>query len=581
MSTEPLLRQEDFTVGWICALPTEMAAACAMLDEEYDMLNTQHPADHNSYQLGRIGHHKVVITCLPEYGTNPAATVAKDMLRTFESIKVGVVVGIGAAIPSEHNEIRLGDVVVSSSEGTHGGVVQWDRGKTRDGVFERSLNKPPTVLRTALANMRSHHLRKGDNIVDTIRIALQQNSRLRKNKFFFQGSEHDTLDRTNRDDDDPIIHYGIIASGNQVIKDEQERDRLRDDLGAICIEMEAAGLMDSFPCLIIRGICDYADFRKTKQWQPYAAMTAAACAKELLSFVHNQSLGPTPNIIQVLNPIAEQVADLHLLQRQDQIEEWLSPPDPSESHRIAIEKHQRNTGAWFLGSDVFAFWEAGAAHSLWLHGIPGCGKTVLSSTIIQHLRQRPGTVTIFFYFDCRDPQKRTANGMLRSLTNQLYTEQKNSRPPLDELQDRRRELTSDLLLATLFQMINLVIPTVQIVLDALEECQERSELLKYISRLCDLSHANIQVIMTSRRETDIESSINRWMAKINHVTIQHKYVNEDIRTYVHEKIRNDERFERWQQYPEVLREIECGILERAEGMWVMYLPTVSVSADKN
>lgn len=150
--------------------------------------------------------------------------------------------------------------------------------------------------------MRSHHLRKGDNIVGTIRIALQQNSRLRKNKFFFQGSEHDTLDRINRDDDDPIIHYGIIASGNRVIKSEQERDRLRDDLGAICIEMEAAGLMDSFPCLIIRGICDYADFRKTKQWQPYAAMTAAACAKELLGFVQKQSLGLTPNIIEVLNP---------------------------------------------------------------------------------------------------------------------------------------------------------------------------------------------------------------------------------------------------------------------------------------
>lgn len=241
---------------------------------------------------------------------------------------------------------------------------------------------------------------------------------------------------------------------------------------------------------------------------------------------------------------------------------------------MAIEKHQRNTGTWFLDSDVFAFWEAGAAHSLWLHGIPGCGKTVLSSTIIQHLRQRPGTVTIFFYFDFRDSQKRTANGMLRSLTNQLYNEQEDSRPPLDELQDRRCELTSDLLLATLFRMIDLVIPTVQIVLDALEECQERSELLRYIGRLCDLSHANIQVIMTSRREMDIESSINRWMAKVNRVTIQPKHVDEDIRTYVHEKTCNDERFERWQQYPEVLREIECGISERAEGMWVMYLPPV-------
>lgn len=58
------------------------------------------------------------------------------------------------------------------------------------------------------------------------------------------------------------------------------------DLGdIICVEMEAAGLMDSFPCLVIRGICDYADSHKNKKWQPYAAATAAAYMKELLSVI--------------------------------------------------------------------------------------------------------------------------------------------------------------------------------------------------------------------------------------------------------------------------------------------------------
>lgn len=86
MSTEPLLRQEDFTVGWICALPTEMAAACAMLDEEYDLLHTQHPADHNSHQLGGIT--KLLLPVYRNMGSNSKATVAKDMLHIFDSLKL-------------------------------------------------------------------------------------------------------------------------------------------------------------------------------------------------------------------------------------------------------------------------------------------------------------------------------------------------------------------------------------------------------------------------------------------------------------------------------------------------------------
>jgi nucleoside phosphorylase len=83
-----------------------------------------------------------------------------------------------------------------------------------------------------------------------------------------------------------VIYYGTIASGNQVIKDGVTRDRLSLELGGVlCYEMEAAGLMNHFPCLVIRGICDYADSHKNKGWQPYAAATAAACAKEVLSVI--------------------------------------------------------------------------------------------------------------------------------------------------------------------------------------------------------------------------------------------------------------------------------------------------------
>ena len=83
------------------------------------------------------------------------------------------------------------------------------------------------------------------------------------------------------------VHYGLIASGNQVIKDAIFRDKLNKDLGGnvFCVEMEAAGLVNNFPCIVIRGICDYADSHKNKAWQEHAAAVAAALAKELLEYV--------------------------------------------------------------------------------------------------------------------------------------------------------------------------------------------------------------------------------------------------------------------------------------------------------
>ena len=73
------------------------------------------------------------------------------------------------------------------------------------------------------------------------------------------------------------------------MRDATTRDTLARTLepgqDVLCFEMEAAGLMGNFPCLVIRGVCDYADAQKSKRWQEYAAAVAAAYAKELLSVV--------------------------------------------------------------------------------------------------------------------------------------------------------------------------------------------------------------------------------------------------------------------------------------------------------
>ena len=80
---------------------------------------------------------------------------------------------------------------------------------------------------------------------------------------------NEQIQREERDSAEPEIHYGIIASGNTLVKDASTRDKIVEEIGddCICFEMEAAGLMNNFPCLVIRGVCDYADSHKSDRWQ--------------------------------------------------------------------------------------------------------------------------------------------------------------------------------------------------------------------------------------------------------------------------------------------------------------------------
>jgi nucleoside phosphorylase len=306
--------QEDYQIGIICALATEMAAMVAMLDEIHPPLKKE-KGDENEYTLGRIGVHNIVIACLSAglMGNGPAAIVANNMQRSFP-IKLGLMVGVGGGVWSKKDDIRLGDVVVSQPTGTHGGVVQWDFGKIeKDGKFRRtgSLDKPPPVLLQALQKLKTYDITDGVDLEESLSLMIRNKPRMGRT-YIYQGPDHDQLfeatydheghetcdecdpklivQRLVRDDSTPRIHYGNIASGNEVMKHGTTRDKIANEEGVICFEMEAAGLMDNFRCLVIRGICDYADSHKNKRWQPYAAATAAAFARALLGFVDEQEV---------------------------------------------------------------------------------------------------------------------------------------------------------------------------------------------------------------------------------------------------------------------------------------------------
>ncbi|KAH8781603.1 putative WD-repeat protein [Hyaloscypha finlandica] len=213
---------KDYTVGWIYAISTEYVTAQAFLDENHDAPEYVSPNNNNDYILSRVGRHNAVIAVLPngEYGITSAAMVARDMLYSFPNIRISLIVSISGGAPSLTHDIHLGDIVVSAPRDGKGG--------------------PPAILRTAINGLKSE------------------------------------------DEDNPKIHYSLITSINQLMKDATVRDRLIAEMDVLCFEMEAAGLISHFPYLVIRGICDYSDSHKNKEWQGYAAIVAAAYAKDLL-----------------------------------------------------------------------------------------------------------------------------------------------------------------------------------------------------------------------------------------------------------------------------------------------------------
>jgi nucleoside phosphorylase len=322
---------QKYTVGWICAIATEYLAAQLFLDEEHEGPEFVSANDSNNYTLGKIGKHNVVIAVLPhgEYGISSATGVAKDMLHSFPNVRFGLMVGIGGGAPAPEHDIRLGDVVVSASGHGKGGVFQYDFGKAVQGQeFQETgfLNQPPTILRAAVHGLLTQYKRKGHQLDKHIDDILVENPRLKKefqrpesstDRLYHSSKVHPPNDQSScakacgddpstlvvRSDrteyeDNPAIHCGLIASANRLMKDALIRDALAAKKGVLCFEMEAAGLMNHFPCLVIRGICDYSDSHKNKEWQGFAAMMAAAYAKDLLRQI-------PPSKVEAEKPISE------------------------------------------------------------------------------------------------------------------------------------------------------------------------------------------------------------------------------------------------------------------------------------
>jgi hypothetical protein len=268
----------------------------------------------------------------------------------------------------------------------------------------------------------------------------------------------------------------------------------------------------------------------------------------------------------------------------DAILRWLASPDQSINYENALKQRQVGTGLWFLQHKSYLEWIAGRSNFLWLYGIPGCGKSILSSTVLEDLLGRTehctGSTVVYFYFDFNDPQKRRADLMVRSILAQLLRkcdripaavaalfsscESGRQQPPLSAYVDVLRRIIIE-------------IPRVFLVLDALDECDSRKVLLEVITTISDWEANNLHILLTSRKERDIQDIVEQIVRSENIVPLQSDQVDPDIRAYIVERLSKDKSLEKWHRSNEVEEEIESVLMKKAQGMYVLLCDCQNIS----
>ncbi|KAF3314535.1 hypothetical protein TWF173_004618 [Orbilia oligospora] len=342
----PPASRSDFQIAIICALPLEADAIGSLFDQYWDGDGDRYGiavGDTNSYSTGLIGRHNVVLVHMPRTGKCGAAIAAANCRKSFTEIKLGLVVGICGAVPfNDGKEILLGDVVISSgiiqydfgrqypdgfvrkdsnldSAGRHGIGLQGFLAKLKSQMNQKRLRQKTFKYLTALSNDIGQGVYPGAAEDRLFRPNYRHKHSISFNCIICAACQHQdnpvcpqtivsTCDQLECDKTQliprerlskpiqnstttgqasihtPVIHFGLVASGDTVMKSGEDRDKIAAKENIIAFEMEAAGIWDNFPCLVIKGVSDYADSHKSKEWQEYAAATAAACVKASLDY---------------------------------------------------------------------------------------------------------------------------------------------------------------------------------------------------------------------------------------------------------------------------------------------------------
>ncbi|OJJ04748.1 hypothetical protein ASPVEDRAFT_153082 [Aspergillus versicolor CBS 583.65] len=544
--------REEFQVAIVCALPREADAVKALFDAIYDNgeFYGKQDGDVNIYLNGRIGQHDVVLTYMPGMGRGSAAGVASGLRISYPGIRLALVVGICGAVPftRDGTEIVLGDVIVSDS------VVEYDFGRQYPDGFRRktdardTLGRPNREIRTVLATLKTSETRRkfherthfylqnlqaghpswrypGSDKDTLLEFASGLNDQVKGSKKLFTNVEPDgilpdhrnqmsrgtmkAVHRRRLDQDTilPHIHIGAVACADTVMKSAEHRDKIAEDEGAIGFEMEGAGIWDCVPCLIIKGVCDYADSHKNKLWQDYAAATGAASAKAFLEHWK-------PVVGSGISSANKQLLGDLLL------------TDPRDD-RLRLEQSKGGllweSFCWIIDHPSFQEWRDDPERRLlWIRGDAGKGKTMLMMGIVDHLAigvPLPATEMsppILSYFFCQGTDSRLNNaasvvrGLMYLLVVQRPALLRHLRPKYDHVGARLFEGLEQFhsLVGPFMAMLqDPALPETRLLIDAVDECEEgRPYLLDLIVRTAGNS-SKIKWLLTSRNRDDIEQHL--------------------------------------------------------------------------
>ncbi|KAJ6078697.1 hypothetical protein N7467_008450 [Penicillium canescens] len=391
---------------------------------------------------------------------------------------------------------------------------------------------------------------------------------------------------------DMRVHYGLIASGNQVIKDARFRDEVNQELGGkvLCFEMEAAGLMNDFPCLVIRGICDYADSHKNKMWQEHAAAVAAAYAKELLMTIAVQEVEQMPTVIKQLKDQIKGISDAIDEIRSDQREhrrdeeyktilEWLTPMNYATQQSYFMTQKQEGTNEWILNSDEFQHWLKHTSQTLFCPGIPGAGKTIITATVIDHLHENfrdDSSVGIaYLYCTFKQQKEQSALDLITNVLKQLAMGQPILPQSLKDLYKRHKLRRTRPLLSEIRETFHQVAKNYAktfILIDALDECQNtQGNLSKLIQEVFEFqADVKANIFATSRLIQEIESKFDKA------IRLEIRAHGPDVEMYLRGQLGNCQFLS--SQSDSLRRNIQHVIAKAVDGMFLLarlYLDSIA------
>ncbi|KAL2012208.1 hypothetical protein VTN00DRAFT_4926 [Thermoascus crustaceus] len=378
----------------------------------------------------------------------------------------------------------------------------------------------------------------------------------------------------------PAVHFGLIASGDAVARSGQDRDEIAAREGVIAFEMEGAGVWDNFPCVVIKGVCDYADSHKNKDWQKYAAATAAACMKAFLEqwVVLDEALpGSGQSVNLPLGSPFEEPAHLNRPITSGQLQSYLDSLEFSRMNaRLqSIKKAYGTTCMWLLEQSEYRDWlnpSKTLEHNgfLWIKGKPGTGKSTMMKHALMHARdEMRGATVISFFFNAKgEILEKSTMGMYRSLLFQLLTEIPEAQNQFDS---STQQENSDRYEWDIEELKDILVSTIKSLgghhiccfIDALDECDEDQvrdmvDFLEELGGVAVASGIRLNICLSSRHYPHIS------MEKCVQLNMEDQPGHhQDIEKYVNSKLKSG--------HGKRIDEIKAEILSRASGvfLWVV------------